>query len=611
MTKGNNIDQEILRARLLLGLMLLTFVALSFFLWKIQVAHGGSYEKDISRQSIRRVRIPGMRGRIYDRSMACLADNIPSYCLAVYLEELRRPGALSNTVNRVMKIAHDISERVGLPVSVTEQDVRTHMRKRLPLPLILWRGLDDEQMARWAEAAADIAGVDLYVETTRVYPLEDTAAHLLGYVGRAAPAQEDADGESYHYYLPEMVGRAGLEKQYDELLRGTSGGRLVRVDVSGYKYGEVSAREPEDGTDIQLTLDLRIQQLAERVLRGRCGAAVVMAPYSGEVLALASVPGFNPNDFVPSIGTEQWNTLRDDPDKPLFNRAAAGEYAPGSIFKPIVALAALESGAINGNTVYDCPGYYELGGIRFRCWNHAGHGEETVRKALMDSCNVFFFKAALKVGNEVIYHMAEAMGLGRKTGIDLDYERAGLLPDAAWKRTSLSEGWRDGDTCNLAIGQGYLSVTPLQMAVVVSAIANGGTIYRPHLLRGMKRSDQGRYEISHPDVVNEMNWSGESIRLVRNGMRDVVMAPGGTGSKAAVHGVDIAGKTGTAEYGKKGSGKKYAWMMAFAPFEHPQYAVVVLVEEGMSGGMTAAPLMHNLLQGLFYANTSDTGGGQG
>ena len=610
MIPGNTTDQEILRSRVLLGLMFLAFAGLSFFMWKVQVAQGRSYEDDISRQSIRRVRIPGMRGRIYDCSQVCLADNIPSYCLALYLEELRCAGPLSNTVNKVMSIIRDISARTGLPVEVTEQDIRTHMRKRLPLPLVVWRGLDDEHMARWAESASDIAGVDLYVETTRVYPAQELAAHTLGYVGRASP-QQDEDEEPYHYYMPELVGRSGLEKQYDDILHGTSGGRLVRVDVSGYKFGELSNKAPDDGADIQLTLDVRIQQIAERVLKGRRGAIVVMDPHSGAVLALASAPGYNPNDFVPAIGVEQWGALRDDPDKPLFNRAVAGEYAPGSIFKPIVALAALESGAINGETVFDCPGYYELGGIRFRCWYHPGHGDQTVRQALMNSCNVFFFKTALKCGYETVGHMAGALGLGRKTGIDLDSDRGGLLPDEAWKRETLSEGWRDGDTCNMAIGQGYLSVTPLQMSVVVSALANGGTVYEPHLLRGIKRPDRAVYEHIRPKVVNEMHWSAESLRLVRGGMRDVVMAPGGTGSKAAVYGVDIAGKTGTAEYGRKGSGKKYAWMMAFAPFDQPRYAVVIIVEEGMSGGMTAAPLMHNLLQGIFYGDAPDVAGGQG
>lgn len=605
---AHSTDREIIRARVLLGLMLLAFSGLSFFLWKIQVAQGGTYEDDISRQSIRRVRIPGMRGRMFDRSMNCLADNVPSYCLALYLEELRCPGALSNTVNRVMGIVRSISEKTGLPPMITEQDVRNHMRKRLPLPLIVWRNLNDEQLARWAESASDIAGVDLYVETTRIYPEGETAAHVLGYVGRAAPQPDD---EPYHYYLPEMTGRAGLEKYYDDLLRGTAGGQLVRVDVSGYKFGEISTREPEDGSDVQLALDLRIQQIAERVLSGRRGAAVVMDPHTGEVLALASAPSFDPNEFVPAISTERWTALRDDPEKPLFNRAVAGAYAPGSIFKPVVAFAALESGLVTGETEYDCPGFLELGGTRFRCWYHPGHGLIHVRQALMDSCNVYFFKAALKCGHDTVVHMADALGLGRKTGVDLDYERSGLLPDDAWKRRSLNEGWRDGDTCNLAIGQGYLAVTPLQMAVVASAIANGGTVYKPHLLRRVRRAGQSVLEQVPPEVVNEMNWSPASLQLVRDGMRDVVMLPRGTGHKAAVYGVEMAGKTGTAEYGKKGSGKKYAWMIAFAPFDKPQYAAVIVVEEGMSGGATAAPLMHNLMQGIFYGDVTASAEGQG
>jgi len=601
MIARNTIDTEILKAKTLCVFMLLAFSALSFSLWKIQVAHGAAYEDDINRQSMRRVKMPGIRGRIVDRDGKSLADNKPSYCIALYLEELRRPGSLSNTVRKVMTQINEIAGKIGLPPEIGEREIRVHMRKRLPLPLIAWKDLSEEVLAKWAEKASDISGADIYVETVRIYPENQLAAHVLGYVGRAA-VKADEEEKPYHYYMPEMVGRSGLEKHFDEMLRGESGGRLVRVDVSGYKFGEEGVKQPSNGQDIQLTIDSRIQRIAEKALSGRRGSVVMMNPQNGDVLAMASSPGFDPNDFVPSISVKNWAKLRDDPGKPMLNRSVAGEYTPGSTFKPVVALAALEAGEINAHTAFHCPGYFQLGGITFRCWLHSGHGDNNVREALKNSCNVFFFNAALKSGSEVVIHMAEALGLGRKTGIDIDYERAGLLPDKYWKRQRLNEGWRDGDTCNLSIGQGYLTATPLQMAVYVSALANKGTVYKPRLLKGIKSYGMQRFIETVPEVVNRMNWSAQTLKQVRGGMKDVVMAPTGTGKRSRVHGIEMAGKTGTAEYGRKGSGKKYAWMMAFAPYDNPQYAAVLVLEEAASGGGTAAPLMHNIMQAVFFGS---------
>jgi penicillin-binding protein 2 len=592
-------DRELLKTRLLLVLMLLAFSMLAAFLWRIQVAAGKEYQEDINRQSVRRVRVPGMRGRIYDRNGVCLANNDPSYCIALYLEELRQPGSLSNTIGKVMGIVEDISGKIGLPPQLNERDVRLHMRKRLPLPLIAWRDLDEQAVARWAERASGIAGADLYVETTRVYPEQETAAHLLGYVGRAAPRADDQE-VPYHYYMPEMKGRAGLEEHFDEYLRGRSGGSLVRVDVSGYKYGEIGLKQALDGSDIMLTLDTRIQQIAEKTLAGRRGAVVVLDPSNGDVLALASAPGFNPNIFVPSISQADWDRLRLDPEKPLLNRAVAGEYAPGSTFKPVVAMAALEDGQVDETVRFDCPGHFELGGAVFHCWYHPGHGPLNVREALMNSCNVYFFKAALQSGHQLIYHMASALGLGRRTGIEVQYEANGLLPDERWKRETFHDGWRDGDTCNLSIGQGYLTATPLQMAAVTATLANKGTRYKPRILKGVKARGSKMFSETDIVVTNRLNWNEKNLELVRGGMRDVVMHPRGTGKRARIFGVQMAGKTGTAEYGRKGSGKKYGWMIAFAPFDSPQYAAVILVEEAVSGGVTAAPLMHNMMQEIFY-----------
>ncbi len=578
--------------------MLAAMGFLAWRLWGFQVDQGRVYEENQYRQSVRRVRLPGIRGRIFDRHGTCLADNEPNYGLAIYLEELHQPGPQSRTVARIENLVSDLSRKLGVPPALTADDIRNHLKKRTPLPLVAWRNLDATALARWAELVAQEPGVDIYWDTVRIYPQSNTAAHLLGYVGRTS-FDPGADDETFHYYLPEMEGKAGLEKKLDPLLRGAHGGRLVRVDVAGFRRQDMGERAPQMGQDVALALDVRIQRLAEQVLAGWRGAVVVMDPSTGDVLAMASAPGYDPNRFVPAISLPQWRELLQDPGKPLMNRAAAGLYAPGSIFKPVVAMAALEGHYATPHTQHHCPGFFSLGNATFRCWYHPGHGLLDMRQSLQNSCNVYYFKLALGMGYEPVYHMAAALGLGQKTGAEVDYEAAGLLPDNYWKQQVLHDSWRDGDTCNAAIGQGPVMVTPLQMAVVAAALANGGHVLRPRVVLGARRPGAERYTPNPPQVVNEMNWSAAALQTVRGGMQDVVMAPAGTGNKARVPGVTMAGKTGTAEYGRKEEGRKFGWMIAFAPFVRPRYAVAMVFEDALSGGATAAPLMRELMTGLF------------
>lgn len=597
--RNNPLDDEFLRVRVVLVAMLAAFVLLAGWLWHIQVQRGHSYEKDQIKQSIRRVRIPGVRGRMFDRQGACLADNRPSYGVALYLEELRKPGNWDKTIDHVQGLVSNLEMVLQRPAQLTRDDIRSHIRKRLPLPLVVWRDLDDAALARFSEQAAQIEGVDIQTDSVRLYPGGALAAHVLGYVGRADIEQDEE--EPYHYYLPEMAGRSGLEKSLDTLLRGEAGGRLMRVDVTGFRRYDFKQREAVAGQDVMLTIDAHVQQAAENALGTAPGAVVVMDPRNGDVLAMASTPAFDPNRFIPAIRTEDWQILSNDPYKPLVNRAVAGGYAPGSTFKPITALAALESHRATADETHHCPGYFQLGRATFRCWYHTGHNTLTMRQAVERSCNVYFFHAGLESGIGTLHEMATRMGLGRKTGIELDYEISGLVPDEAWKRRQYQDGWRDGDTCNVAIGQGALVVTPLQMAVVTSLLANGGRLYRPRLVRGVREAGSERFNLDPPELVRDMGWDPANVAVVRNGMRDVVNSEQGTARRVALPGVTVAGKTGTAEFGRKEDRQRHAWMIAFAPFEAPRYAVVMLVDEGISGGETAAPRMHQLLSDLFNA----------
>ncbi|MBR6021765.1 MAG: penicillin-binding protein 2 [Kiritimatiellae bacterium] len=609
----------------ILGLGLAMLCALGLLatrLWTLQMEQEDIHLRRLAKQSLRSVRTPGTRGRILDRRGSRLADNRMSFCLELYPEELRKPGARQRTVDAVCETLDRLAEVMDTNRTVSAAAVRTHLNRRTPLPLVAWRDLGREQVARFAERSDEFPGVELRVEPVREYPrtlaaggaTNGLAAHLLGYVGRAddeALAREEASGEedrppeSFHYYLPEMVGRAGLEKRLDEHLRAATGGRLeYQVDVAGFRYRtlEETCREPGRGADVTLALDAGIQRFAEEALAGRRGAVVVVDATNGDVLAMASAPTFNPNDFIPAITRAQWQSLQ-GPDRPLFNRAAMGEYPPGSTFKPVTLLAAMKSGKVRPDTVYNCPGAFELGNARFRCWQSWGHGAIDLAHAVRYSCNVYLFHAGLACGAEAIQEMARACGFGVRTGADLDAERPGLVPDAIWKRLARRDGWRDGDTCNMSIGQGAVLVTPLQLAMYAAALANGGTLWWPRVVLSRRdASAAGRAAVT--DIPARKSPSpGPQIDkplldTVRRGMRDVVNSSDGSGRRAKIPGFTLAAKTGTAEYGAKGSGKKMTWMIAFGPYENPRYAAAFLIEDGDSGGSTVSPRVGEFFQKL-------------
>lgn len=606
MTTRNYLDRELFRIRVLAIGITITLMILTVMIWRVQVKQGWQYENNLKKQCFRRVRLPGARGTIVDRNGACLAENKPEYCLVLYLEELRQPGSWSNTIRRTEGVVKKISQELNWEPQLTTDDIKVHIRRRLPLPMVAWRGMDEEKMAMWAERIGELPGVDISLEAARFYPQGKVACHVLGYVGKAAPPDEETE-EPYHYYVPEMEGKSGIEKSFDEILRGEAGGRIVRVDVSGYRFDDLGMREPKAGQDVMLTLDVQMQKHVEHVLENVRGSAVVLDPNTGEVLAMASSPGFDPNDFVPLITKEKWESISQDKGRPLLNRAVAGAYAPGSIFKLVTAMAALAENKISKDTTFNCPGHLDLGAVRFRCAAQFGHGEINLERAIEGSCNVYFFHTGLQCGIKPIVSLARELGLGRKTGIELDYETAGQVPDEEWKQRCLKDGWRDGDTCNLSIGQGFLMVTPLQMAVLTAAIANGGTVYKPRLVLGIRRREGGEFERCPPVIANKIAWNTGHLGVVREGMRRVVMAEHGSGRLARIPSVEMAGKTGTAEYGKKGSGYKYGWMVAYAPYDKPRYVVALVVDEAESGAVTTGPLVKELMAGLF--NNGNGAGG--
>jgi penicillin-binding protein 2 len=592
---GRPKDQEVIRLAVLLLVMMSVLGAVVYRVWNLQVVEGHQYQAAIEHQSIRKIRIPGWRGRMFDRNGICLADNRPSHCIAIYpSEEGIRQRSFSKTADRVDALIGELAEALQIERQVSRADIGRHVREKRMLPLYAWQDIDDQAIARFAERVGYIPGVDYDTKAIRKYPYDDMACHILGHVSTGLRGREE-EGE-YDYYQNEMEGRSGLEKIYNDQLRGEAGGQLLRVDVSSYRHSVISEQGPQNGSDIQLTLDTRVQLLAERVLDQELGSICIVDPNNGHVLGMSTFPRFDLNQVRYIYGD-----LLKDPRKPLINRAIYEYYAPGSTFKPVVAMAALMSGNIPATQVYYCPSYIELGGSKRYCAGHVSHGTINMRQAIERSCNVYFWHVGMEAGYDYIYHMASALGLGQRTGIELgqSFEKPGILPDSAWKQKHHGDRWRDGDTANVSIGQGYLNVTTLQMAMLTAALANGGTLYKPKLVAGMRSPGEEAFVYTEPEVANNLQWSDWAVDIVRGGMEAVVMAERGSGRNARLPGLRMAGKTGTAQYGRKGNEKYRSWMIAYAPVENPRFAVSLVIAEGGGSGVDAVPRMKRIMEGLF------------
>lgn len=584
------------RLFLIFALAALGLLYLGVTLRRVQVLNTLQYADALEHHSMRRVRLPATRGRIMDRHGTIMADNRPSYCLALFVEELRERGAWSNTINAVDSLVDRLAEILEKPREITRSDIQAHIHRSRPLPLLAWRGMDERALALLAEHHGQFRGVDIYVLPERIYPLEDRAAHIIGYVGKGQPVTAETESEntaSYDFYLPDLIGRHGVEQRYDAWLAGIPGGELIRVDAVGYKHESYPGRDPVAGKDVTLTIDAGWQAVAERTLKGLSGAVVVMDCRTGELLVMASSPRHNLADFVPFMPAAVWRRLLNDPGHPLLDRATSGIYAPGSIFKPVVALAALDAGIVKPDTKIDCPGHYELpNGRRVHCWLRSGHGPIALTEALEQSCNVYFMWAAVHMGYEpTLWQDCQRLGLGQRPKLELS-AAAGLLPSDAWKRRRRGDGWRIGDTVNLSIGQGFISVTPLQMVVMTAALANGGQVLRPRII-------QTPADPHAPSVIAQMDWSTSALRAVRLGMYEVIQSDRGSGRNARIEACSLAGKTGTAEYYHAGQRRKHAWMIAYGPFEQPRYAITVIVENSDSGGGSSAPVVHHIFSEIF------------
>jgi penicillin-binding protein 2 len=560
------------------------FAALLGRLWQLQVVGGEAY-LDTSRENrIRVERVAAPRGIIYDRSGHALVKNAAYYFVAIVPEMAERAD-----VGRIAAFLAIAPEEVAERINARD--------KRNPFePIRLKGGLGFDEVAFIESRISDYPELAIEAEDTRFYPYGDVGAHLIGYLGKLNP-QQARQMEMRDLPPEEFVGQWGVEMLHNDLLRGKPGSRTVEVDALGRRLRVLGVEPPESGGDLTLSIDIALQQEAEAAFEGKVGALVAIRPRTGEVLALVSKPSFNPNLFARGIDYAEWVRLSGDASHPMLNRALQSQYPPGSTFKIITAVAAMEEGGIEPRHEEYCPGELKKGRWTFRCWNRTGHGSLNMIRALVESCDIYFYRTGENVGIDTIARYARAFGLGSESGLGLVAERSGLVPDTAWKQRTRGEQWYLGETYNAAIGQGYVLATPVQMARMIAAVSTGG--YLPPLT--LLKLDHG------PEAAGGVPLLTETVRAVREAMAGVVTDRKGTGRAAHSSMVSIAGKTGTAQVVSQKDDnvdegnvprhlRDHAWFVAFAPVNEPEIALAVFVEHGGHGGSAAAPIARRAIE---------------
>lgn len=564
-------------------------------LYYLQIVRGPYFRHLAEENRVSLIRVRAPRGIIYDRYGNVLVTNRPSFSVSLDLNNVR---ALPGTLDR-------LSVALGLDRDELARKVRVVEPYRRFEPVRIKDDVSRQEVATLESLRYEHPGVLIEVEPRRSYPFGTLAAHVLGYVGQINVAELKTRAE-LGYRIGDHIGKMGIEKELDAELKGRDGFQQMEVDSLGRGLRVLSNIEPVPGHDVTLTLDLGLQQVADEVLTDRAGAVVVLDPRDGGVLAAASSPSIDPNRFSHGLSQEEWEALNRDARHPLQNRIMQAQYPPGSVFKIVTAIAALEKGAVTPGTAFLCRGGLKFGNREFRCWKKGGHGEVSLHRAIVESCDVYFYQAGLKVGIDAIAEIARDFGLGQATGIELGTESPGLVPSSAWKRKMRGEPWYSGETLSAAIGQGYDLVTPLQMALLAATVANGGTVYRPHLIRRVMDNDGAvvREYGARPERLIRLDPA--TLGALKDGLWGVVNEPGGTGATARVPGLAIAGKTGTAQVvrmpqrGERRSvsgeaAQDHAWFVCYAPSGSAQVAIAALVEHGGHGGAVSGPIAQRLL----------------
>ena len=581
------------RTLVVIAFNLLAFAVIVARLYFLQVKEADKYKmmSDENRISTRFLVPP--RGLIFDRNGEIIAKNEQDFQALMVAEQTPDIAETLKTFKQIVPLTEG-----------EEQKIRKDLKnKRRFIPIKLKDNLSWNEVSKILLHAPDLPGVEINEGLSRYYPYADIYAHVLGYVG---PVSDKDKKDNPLYMVPGFkIGKSGLERYFDYKLQGKGGTIKLEVNAYGRVMNEIERNSGEEGQSLTLTLDARLQRAAYEAFGEESGAAVVLNVRTGEILALVSTPSFDPNLFTNGISYKHWNALLKNERTPLVNKAVSGQYSPGSTFKVVVALAALEAGVIDLNTRFNCSGGLDVGNIRFHCWRHSGHGSLNVVEALKHSCDIFFYETAMKLGIDKIHDMAVKLGMGNVLEVGLDNEKAGIIPTKAWKKARFGTSWTQGDAANSGIGQGYVLVTPLQLATMLARVVNGGYAVRPTFIKPTEK------ELSK---IKRLDISTKNIEIVKRGMFEVVNGAGGTAGRARfnINGAMMGGKTGTTQVRRismkeRSSGilrdeqlpwrlRNHALFIGFTPVDNPRYSVAVIVEHGSSGSGVAAPIASKILQ---------------
>ena len=578
-----------------LGAFVMFFLLLSR-LWYLQIIDTDNLLDQSESNRLRFVPVAAPRGAILDRNGKVLVSNTPSFSVAVIPQDVTDKDLLIGNLSRYLNLNRK---------EIDDKWNKGQGRAKY-YPLVVASGISRDQMEFLEENRLTLSGVNIEMKPVRAYANGELAAHLLGYL--AEISEDELGSERYKdYNAGDYTGKSGIEKSWESYLHGTDGGRQIEVDARGRFLRTVEESGSSVGNTVMLTIDLQMQKVVEEALGDRAGAAVAMDVNTGEILAFASSPSFDPALFTGRMPPEKWKEYLEDQRHPLENKALKGVYPPGSTFKIITALAGLEEGLVDQHSAIDCPGYYKFGNSTFKCWDKKGHGHVELKKALRESCDVYFYKLAERLGVNRIASYAKRFGLGAPLGIGLDNEKGGVIPTEQWKLKRFGKRWFQGETLSVGIGQGYVLTTPVQLASMIATVANEGTVYRPHLVKRIVDSEGKSLKEFPPEVLLKTGIKPESYRLVKEGLFAVVNEAHGTGGMARLSEVTVAGKTGSSQVVKLRDSKgevpyqfrDHALFVAFAPLEKPEIAVAVIVEHGEHGGSAAAPIAGKVLRAYF------------
>lgn len=578
-------------------ILVLTAIVLVMRLFDLQILKGDEMRILSEQNRIRVRKVIAPRGMVFDRTGKVLADTRPSFNLYLIPEDIRDFNQTVDGLVRLLNLDRDevlgkIKEARDMPPS---------------FPVKIESDMTMDQVAKVEVNKFYLPGVTIQIEPKRNYPYEQALAHVIGYVSEIS--SDEIKSKEYKGYAPgDYIGKFGLERGYEKYLRGIDGEKRVEVDASGKEVRVLDTKEPVSGMSLHLHIDADMQAAADKALQGKKTGVVATDVRTGGVLVLLSKPGFDPNKLSSGITKEYWKTIATDKTHPLQNRATQGRFPPGSTFKIVLALKALDMGIINDHTTFNCRGSFKYGNRAFRCWRKEGHGTVNIHRALVESCDVFFYNLGLKLGIDNIHEMGEAIGLTKVTGVDLPGEKSGLVPSSAWKVKTYGEKWYEGETVSVAIGQGAVWLTPLQLMQLAAFAANGGVTFKPQIVQRIVSPQGNVIKVFEPVMATNVKLRKEAATIVREGLKGVVNEPRGTAYGSRLQNISMSGKTGTAQSVgmEKGVGKgDHAWFVAYAPSDDPAIAMSVLVEHAGHGATTAAPIA-KVLMDVFQKQRTET-----